>query len=116
MRVASWNTRLSPVKPSINGFLPDFVRESGASVRGAESAFIKNARTPTLILVGEKDIETPTPQSYEFWKGLLNNGVETEFVVYADEGHRMTNPVHVRDRVDRSIRWFDKHLKATPVP
>ena len=42
VRVASWKTRLSPVKPSITGFLPDFESESGASVRGAESAFIRN--------------------------------------------------------------------------
>ena len=83
--------------------------------RSAPMTFIKNARTPTLILVGEKDIETPTPQSYEFWKGLLNNRVETEFVVYADEGHRMTNPAHTKDRIDRSISWFDRHLRpATP--
>ncbi len=81
--------------------------------RSAPMTFIKNARTPTLILVGEKDVETPAPQSYEFWKGLLNNGIETEFMVYADEGHRMTKPAHVKDRVERSLKWFDRHLKAT---
>ena len=37
------NTRLSPVKPSITGFLPDLDCESGASVRGAESAVSRNA-------------------------------------------------------------------------
>ena len=35
MRVASWKTRLSPVNPSMTGFLPDFDSASGASVRGA---------------------------------------------------------------------------------
>ncbi len=84
--------------------------------RSAPMTFIKNAKTPTLILVGEKDVETPTPQSYEFWKGLQANGVETEFMVYADEGHRMTNPAHVRDRVERSVRWFDRHLRPGATP
>ena len=84
--------------------------------RSAPITFIKNAKTPTLVLVGEKDVETPAPQSYEFWKGLLNNGVETEFMVYADEGHRMTKPAHLKDRVDRSVKWFDRHLKAGTTP
>ncbi len=84
--------------------------------RSAPMTFIKNAKTPALILVGEKDVETPTPQSYEFWKGLEANGVETEFMVYADEGHRMTNPAHIRDRVERSVRWFDRHLRPGTTP
>lgn len=84
--------------------------------RSAPMTFIKNARTPTLVLVGEKDVETPTPQSYEFWKGLQANGVETELVVYADEGHRMTNPAHVRDRVTRSVKWFDRFLRPDARP
>ena len=29
--------------------------------------FIKNVQTPTLVVVGDRDIECPPPQSYEFW-------------------------------------------------
>ncbi len=79
--------------------------------RSAPITFIKQARTPALLLVGEKDVETPAPQSYEFWKGLQNNGVETSLVVYADEGHGLQNPVHLKDRRERSLAWFDRYLK-----
>ncbi|MEO8450329.1 MAG: S9 family peptidase [Gemmatimonadota bacterium] len=81
--------------------------------RSAPITYIKQAKTPTLILVGEKDVETPAPQSYEFWKGLENNGVETALVVYADEGHGVQQPAHVKDRIERSLAWFDRHLKKT---
>src|SRR5437773_10738833 len=32
--------------------------------------FIKNVKTPTLVIVGERDAECPAPQSYEFWHAL----------------------------------------------
>ena len=73
--------------------------------------FIKNAKTPTLILVGDSDGECPTPQSYEFWHALNTLGVDNEFVVYEHEGHSFANPAHQRDVVERVAAWFDQHLK-----
>jgi len=73
--------------------------------------FIKNAKTPTLILVGDSDGECPTPQSYEFWHALKTLGVENEFVVYEHEGHSFANPGHQRDVIERVAAWFDQHLK-----
>jgi dipeptidyl aminopeptidase/acylaminoacyl peptidase len=73
--------------------------------------FIKNAKTPTLILVGDSDGECPPPQSYEFWHALKTLGVETQFVIYEHEGHRFVKPEHSRDRVERVTGWFDAHLK-----
>ena len=32
--------------------------------------FIKNVKTPTLVIVGERDAECPASQSYEFWHAL----------------------------------------------
>ncbi len=73
--------------------------------------FIKNVKTPTLILVGDSDGEVPAPQSYEFWHALKTLGVETQFVVYEHEGHMFANPKHRRDVVERTLAWFDAHLK-----
>ncbi len=73
--------------------------------------FIKKAKTPTLILVGDSDGEVPAPQSYEFWHALKTLGVETQFVVYEREGHLFANPKHQRDVIARTLAWFDAHLK-----
>jgi len=73
--------------------------------------FIKKVRTPTLILVGDSDGEVPAPQSYEFWHALKTLGVETQFVVYEHEGHMFSSPKHRRDVVERTLAWFDSHLK-----
>jgi dipeptidyl aminopeptidase/acylaminoacyl peptidase len=79
--------------------------------RSSPITFIKNVKTPTLMLVGERDGECPLPQSYEYWHALKTLGVENEFVVYANEGHRISKPENRRDIVRRAIAWFDGHLK-----
>ncbi len=73
--------------------------------------YIKNVKTPTLILVGDSDGECPPPQSYEFWHALKTLNVETEFVIYPHEGHVFTQTEHLKDRVERVTAWFDQHLR-----
>jgi len=78
--------------------------------KSAPLTFIKNVKTPTLILVGDSDGECPTPQSYEFWHALKTLGVETDLVVYEHEGHMFVQPAHVREVIQRMGDWFDAHL------
>ncbi|HKF39811.1 MAG TPA: S9 family peptidase, partial [Candidatus Acidoferrum sp.] len=79
--------------------------------RSAPLTFIRNVKTPTLVLVGDSDGECPTPQSYEFWHALKTLGVETELVVYEREGHMFVKPAHVRDVIERMSGWFNTHLQ-----
>jgi dipeptidyl aminopeptidase/acylaminoacyl peptidase len=72
--------------------------------------FIKKAKTPTLVVVGDRDGECPAPQSYEFWHALKTLGVPTEFVIYSNEGHMFANPEHNRDVIDRTTMWFSQYL------
>jgi dipeptidyl aminopeptidase/acylaminoacyl peptidase len=72
--------------------------------------YIKNARTPTLMVVGERDAECPMPQSREFWHALKTLDVQTELVVYPNEGHHFENPQHIEDVMQRTISWFKANL------
>jgi dipeptidyl aminopeptidase/acylaminoacyl peptidase len=72
--------------------------------------FVKNVKTPTLILVGDRDGEVPAPQSYEWYHALKTLGVPTELVVYPNEGHMISNPEHRRDMMVRTLEWFNKWL------
>jgi dipeptidyl aminopeptidase/acylaminoacyl peptidase len=78
--------------------------------RSSPITFIKKAKTPTLIVVGERDGECPAPQSFEFWHALKANGTPTELVVYPNEGHRFASPEHTRDVIARSLAWFRHYL------
>jgi len=72
---------------------------------------IKAARTPTFIYVGERDVECPPAQSFEFWHGLKAMGVPTTLLVVDGEGHAFRKPENQRDLRAREIAWFNKYLK-----
>ncbi len=81
--------------------------------KSAPIDYIKNVKTPTLVLVGEADAECPAPQSFEFWHALKALGVPTQLVVYPGEGHAFDKPEDNLDRMRRSIEWFDKYLAGS---
>ena len=72
--------------------------------------YIKQAKTPTLVVVGDRDGECPAPQSYEFWHALRDQHVPTQLVVYPNEGHGFVDPAHRRDVMDRAVEWFAKYM------
>ena len=63
--------------------------------------FIKQAHTPTLVVVGDRDGECPAPQSFEFWHALRAQHVPTQLVVYPNEGHGFVDPAHRRDVLEK---------------
>jgi dipeptidyl aminopeptidase/acylaminoacyl peptidase len=70
--------------------------------------FVKAVKTPTLILVGDRDGEVPMEQSVEWWHALTTLNVPTELVVYPDEGHAFVKPADARDYTLRSLQWFER--------
>jgi dipeptidyl aminopeptidase/acylaminoacyl peptidase len=73
--------------------------------------FIRQSKTPVLILQGERDEEVPAPQAFEFWHAMNTLGVPTKLVVYADEGHA---PQRVSDQIDvltQTVGWFNRFLQ-----
>ncbi len=72
--------------------------------------FIKQAHTPTLIVVGDRDGECPAPQSFEFWHALRAQHVPTQLVVYPNEGHGFVSAAHRRDVMERAVEWFERYM------
>lgn len=73
--------------------------------------FIKQAKTPTLIYVGERDVECPAAQSLEYWHGLKTVGTPTQLMIYAGEGHHFRKPTNLQDLRGRILGWFEQYLK-----
>jgi dipeptidyl aminopeptidase/acylaminoacyl peptidase len=80
--------------------------------RSSPITFIKNVKTPTLVLHGDRDSEVPTPQGYEFWHALKTLGVPTQLVIFENEGHAVSRVDHLRDMERRIVGWFDQYLGA----
>ena len=85
--------------------------DPAAYAKSSAINFVKNVKTPTLLVVGERDGECPAPQSREFWHALKELGVTTQYVVYPGEGHMIHDTAHQKDIMDRLVGWFDKYLK-----
>jgi dipeptidyl aminopeptidase/acylaminoacyl peptidase len=79
--------------------------------RSSPINFAKAVKTPTLILVGDRDGECPAPQSYEWWHALKVLHVPVQLVVYPGEGHSIRQPDHQRDIIVRTVEWFDQWLR-----
>ncbi len=73
-------------------------------------------KTPTLFLGGERDFNVPVQGSQQMYQALKSRGVETQLVIYPDQFHGITRPSYVRDRYERYLTWYDKHLKPAAAP
>lgn len=77
--------------------------------------YVRNVKTPTMILHGQVDTRVPLAQAQEFYMALKEMKVPVEFVVYPRENHGFTEPRHQMDRVRRYVRFFAKYLNAKVV-
>jgi dipeptidyl aminopeptidase/acylaminoacyl peptidase len=78
--------------------------------RASAMTFIKQAKTPTLIMHGAADTRVPMGQAQELYMGLKKNNVPVEMVVYPRENHGFTEPLHILDKMKRETEWFQKYL------
>jgi len=103
--------------------LPDFEQELGGSAPwdGEEQrrhlelspiTFVKNVKTPVLILHGEKDARVPLSQATGFHRALRRQGVPSVFVTYPREPHVVSERAHQVDILQRVRRWYDRWLRV----
>jgi dipeptidyl aminopeptidase/acylaminoacyl peptidase len=78
--------------------------------RSSPIVYIKNAKTPTLILQGEADTTDPISQSQMLYRGLKRYNVPAVFVVYPREPHGLREQKHIMDRYQRSLDFVEKYL------
>ena len=88
--------------------LDDFIKMSPMT-------YVKNVRTPTLILCGEDDQIDPIGQCKQFYRGLKRCGVDTRLVIYPREGHGIRENKHEADMLYRMIKWFEDRLNTAMI-
>jgi len=84
--------------------------------RKSAMAFIKQAKTPTLILHGGADTRVPPSQAQELYMGLRKNGVPVEMVLFPREPHGLLEPRHRLDKMRREYAWFSKYVLGVEIP
>jgi len=77
---------------------------------------IKQAKTPTLIQQGSNDKRVPVPDSYELYRGLQDQGVESRMVLYTGFGHGINKPKSARALLQSNLDWFNHYIWNEPIP
>jgi dipeptidyl aminopeptidase/acylaminoacyl peptidase len=75
---------------------------------------LDNVTTPTLVMGGQSDWNVPIQNSDQLYQALRRRGIDTQLVVYPGQGHGISRPSYQKDRYERYIAWYDKHLKPAP--
>ena len=76
-------------------------------------SFVKDVRTPLLIIHSDNDIRTGVIQSEMLYKSLKQLGRPVEYVRYPDEGHELSrggNPLRRMDRLNRILEFFERGI------
>ena len=76
--------------------------------------YVANVKTPTIFLVGEKDVRVPMPQSVEMYRALKSLGVPTQLYVAPREPHGWTELRHQLFKVNVELDWFEKYVTKRP--
>jgi len=79
-------------------------------------AYVKNAKTPTLIQHGELDRRVPIANAYELRQALEDRGVKVEMIVYKGFGHGITKPKSQRAVMQHNLGWFNHYIWNDPLP
>ncbi len=76
--------------------------------------YIRNVKTPTLVLHNQQDLRCAIEQGEQVFVALKRLGIPTQLVIFPDEPHGLSRTGRTDRRIARleQIRgWFDKYLK-----
>lgn len=67
-------------------------------------------KTPTLFMGGMADDNVPLIGGQQLYQALKLTGVPTRLVGYPEQNHGIARPSFQRDRLERIVDWFKRHL------
>lgn len=79
-------------------------------------SLVGNVKTPTLIVVGERDYRTPVSESEQYYGALQLRGVPTGLIIVpgASHGALTARPSQSAAKASAIIAWFDRYRKPSP--
>jgi dipeptidyl aminopeptidase/acylaminoacyl peptidase len=83
---------------------PDIYRKVSAI------AYLKTARTPTLIQHGAIDRRVSAANAFLLYRGLKDQGVAVKLVVHAGVGHTAERPKAQRAMQEQTFAWFSRWI------
>jgi dipeptidyl aminopeptidase/acylaminoacyl peptidase len=79
--------------------------------RWSPNMFVKNFKTPMLVIHGELDYRVPVGEGLQLFTALQRQGVDSKLLYFPDEGHWILKPQNSELWYGTVLGWFDKYLK-----
>ena len=79
--------------------------------RWSPSHFVKDFKTPTLVIHGELDFRIPYTQGLELYTALQLRKVPSELLIFPDEGHWVLKPQNSVLWYKTFLGWIDTYTK-----
>jgi dipeptidyl aminopeptidase/acylaminoacyl peptidase len=79
------------------------------------SNYVKNFKTPALVITGERDYRVPYTQSLQFFTALQKMGISSKLIVYANAGH-WPSWYEMALYYTAHLEWFGKYLGGEAPP
>jgi dipeptidyl aminopeptidase/acylaminoacyl peptidase len=73
--------------------------------------FVKNFKTPMLVIHGELDYRVPIGEGLQLFTALQRRGVESKLLIFPDEGHWVLKPQNSEFWYNNVLAWLGKYLK-----
>ncbi|HEX8649427.1 MAG TPA: S9 family peptidase [Pyrinomonadaceae bacterium] len=79
------------------------------------STYVKNFKTPALVISGERDYRVPYTQSLQFFTALQKMNVPSRLIIYSNAGH-WPNWYEMVLYYTAHLEWFHKYLGGEAPP
>ena len=79
------------------------------------SNYVKNFKTPTLVISGEHDYRVPYTQSLNFFTDLQKMSIPSRLIIYSNAGH-WPNWYEMALYYTAHLEWFHQYLGGDPPP
>jgi dipeptidyl aminopeptidase/acylaminoacyl peptidase len=84
--------------------------------RNSPFFLVDKISTPTLWICGEVDWNVPLQNSEQMYQAMKRLGRTTQLIVYPGQSHGITRPAYQKDRYERYLAWYGKHIKGEEPP
>ncbi len=75
-------------------------------------SFVKNWKTPTLVIHGGRDFRVVETQGLATFTALQRRGVPSRFLHFPDENHWVLKPLHSKRWHEEVLSWIDKYTRG----
>jgi dipeptidyl aminopeptidase/acylaminoacyl peptidase len=80
------------------------------------STYVKDFKTPTLVIHGEQDFRVPYTQGLQLFTALQMQKVPSKLLLFPDEGHWILKPQNTVLWYNTFLTWIDEWLKKPGAP